>query len=77
MKLILLGASGLVSAGALREALRAPNVEAVLSIGRRPSGVEHPRLREILLQNLFDVASIDPQIAGRTLGTARTAEVRV
>jgi uncharacterized protein YbjT (DUF2867 family) len=64
MKLILLGASGMVGAGALREALEAPEVETVLSIGRRPSGVSHPKLRELLLPDLFDTASVEDQLVG-------------
>ena len=57
MKLILLGASGMVGAGALRVALEEPGVDAVLSIGRRPCGVTHPKLRELLLDDLFDIAN--------------------
>ena len=52
MKLILLGASGMVGAGALRVALEAPDVDAVLSIGRRPCGVTHPKLRELPLESV-------------------------
>jgi hypothetical protein len=64
MKLILLGASGMVGAGALREALAAAGVEAVLSVGRRPCGVVHPKLRELLLPDLFDFAAVEDQLAG-------------
>ena len=64
MRLILFGASGMVGAGALREALRAPDVESVLSVGRRPSGVTHPKLQELLLPDLFDVASAEEQLVG-------------
>jgi len=64
VKLILLGASGMVGAGALRVALEEPGVDAVLSIGRRPCGVTHPKLRELLLDDLFDMAAAEPQLAG-------------
>ena len=64
MKLIVLGASGMVGAGALREALQDPGVEAVLSIGRRACGVVHPKLRELLLDDLFDIATAERQLAG-------------
>ncbi len=64
MKLILLGASGMVGAGALREALASPDVHSVLSVGRRPSGVTHPKLRELLMADLFDVASVEEQLTG-------------
>ena len=64
MKIILFGASGMVGAGALREALNAPEVEIVLSIGRRSSGVTHPKLRELFLPDLFDFAAVEPQLVG-------------
>ncbi len=64
MKVILFGATGMVGASALREALNAPGVEAVLSIGRHPSGVVHPKLRELLLPDLFDFAAVAGQLVG-------------
>ncbi|NPD27308.1 MULTISPECIES: hypothetical protein [Corallococcus] len=64
MKVIIFGATGMVGAGALREALSAPEVEAVLSIGRQPCGVEHPKLRELLLPDLFEFAAIEDQLVG-------------
>ncbi len=64
MKIILFGASGMVGAGALREALEAPEVDAVLSVGRRPCGVVHPKLRELLLPDLFDFATVEDQLVG-------------
>ena len=64
MKLILFGASGMVGAGVLREALEAPHVDAVLSVGRRPAGVTHSRLRELLRPDLFDLSGLDEELAG-------------
>jgi uncharacterized protein YbjT (DUF2867 family) len=64
MRLILLGATGMVGAGVLREALSDPGVEAVLSVGRRPCGVEHAKLRELLLPDLFDFAAVEPRLTG-------------
>jgi hypothetical protein len=64
VKLIVFGATGMVGAGALREALAAPEVEEVLSIGRHPCGVTHPKLRESLVGDLFDVASVPDPLVG-------------
>ncbi|MCY1022527.1 hypothetical protein [Pyxidicoccus sp. MSG2] len=64
MKVVFLGASGMVGAGALREALNAPEVESVLSIVRAPTGVVHPKLRELQMTDLFDVASVEQQLVG-------------
>ena len=38
MKVILLGATGMVGAGVLRECLLDPGVERVLAVGRRRAG---------------------------------------
>ncbi|MDC0723493.1 hypothetical protein [Nannocystis bainbridge] len=64
MRLVIFGANGMVGAGALREALAAPEVEAVFSIGRRTCGVEHPKLRELLLPDLFDIGAVEEQLVG-------------
>ena len=64
MKIILFGATGMVGAGALREVLAATDVEAVLSVGRRSCGVRHPKLRELLLSDLFDFTAVESQLAG-------------
>jgi uncharacterized protein YbjT (DUF2867 family) len=64
MKLILFGATGMVGAGALREALADPGVEQVLAVGRRSCGVQHPKLRELLLPDLFDPAAAGDNIVG-------------
>ena len=54
MKVLLFGATGMVGQGVLRECLRDAGVESVLSIGRSPSGVSHPKLRELIRADLFD-----------------------
>jgi uncharacterized protein YbjT (DUF2867 family) len=64
VRVILFGATGMVGAGALREVLADPGVTAVLSVGRRPGGVAHPKLRELVLPDLFDFASVEPQLTG-------------
>ena len=64
MKVILFGGSGMVGQGVLRECLVDPGVETVLSIGRSPLGVQHPKLREIRHNDFTDYAAIEPQLAG-------------
>lgn len=64
MKVVFLGASGMVGAGGLREALAATDVEAVLSVVRAPTGLEHPKLRELVMTDLFDVASVESELVG-------------
>ena len=64
MRVILFGATGMVGLGTLREALADPDVEAVLSVGRRSCSVQHPKLRELLLPDLFDFAAAEAQLTG-------------
>jgi uncharacterized protein YbjT (DUF2867 family) len=54
MKVILFGATGMVGQGVLRHCLLDPEVESVLSIGRKPSGVSHPKLRDLVRPDMFD-----------------------
>ena len=63
MKVILFGATGMVGQGVLRECLRDQDVEAVLVIGRRATGQSHPKLRELVLADLFAVEA-GPELAG-------------
>lgn len=54
MKIILFGATGMVGKGVLRQCLLDPDVESVLSIGRRSSGVAHPKLHDLVRKDMFN-----------------------
>jgi uncharacterized protein YbjT (DUF2867 family) len=64
MKVIIFGATGMVGQGALRESLLAPDVEQVLAVGRTPTGVRHPKLREVPLADFADLGPIEDRLAG-------------
>lgn len=64
MKVILLGATGMVGQGALRECLLDADVEQVLAIGRSCTGQQHPKLQEIVTSNLFDLSPVEDQLVG-------------
>src|SRR3954454_9443219 len=64
MKVILFGGSGMVGQGVLRECLVDPGVTAVLSVGRSPLGVQHPKLRELLHKDFTDYSAVESQLAG-------------
>lgn len=64
MKVILFGATGMVGQGCLRECLLDTEVESVLSVGRRPTGQRHAKLREIVHDNFFDFSAIESQLSG-------------
>ncbi len=56
LRLLVTGGSGMIGQGLLREALREDRVARVLSLGRRPTGVHHGKLEEVLVEDLFDPA---------------------
>jgi hypothetical protein len=64
IRAIITGASGMVGEGVLHESLLHPNVEEVLAIGRRSCGVSHPKLKEIIHTDFFDLSSIKDQLKG-------------
>jgi len=64
IKAIITGATGMVGQGVLHECLNNDNVEQVLIINRNPSGVSHPKLKEIVHKDFFDWTSIGEQLKG-------------
>jgi len=64
IKAIVTGASGMVGEGVLIECLNHPQVESVLVVGRRPCGITHPKLKEIIHKDFYDVSPIENQLAG-------------
>lgn len=54
----------MVGEGVLIECLQHPSVEAVLSISRKPTGVTHPKLKEIIHADFFNFTPIENQLAG-------------
>ncbi|MCX6254486.1 MAG: epimerase [Bacteroidia bacterium] len=55
IKAIITGATGMVGEGVLQESILHPDVEKVLVINRKPCGVTHPKLTEILHTNFYDM----------------------
>lgn len=54
----------MVGQGVLRECLRDPAVEAVLSVVRAPSGVQDPKLRELVHTDFLDYAGVEADLTG-------------
>jgi NAD dependent epimerase/dehydratase family len=64
IKAIITGATGMVGEGVLHECLNHPDVESVLVINRKPCGVKHNKLKEIIHKDFFDLTPIESQMAG-------------
>ena len=64
MKIVVFGATGMIGQGVLRECLLASDVEQVLAVLRTPTGLNHPKLREVRLDDLGDLTSIREELGG-------------
>jgi hypothetical protein len=64
LRVILTGATGMVGEGVLHECLQHKDVEQVLVINRKPCGVTHPRLKEIIHKDFYDLHSVQDQLTG-------------
>lgn len=63
-KVIITGVTGMVGEGVLHECLHHPVIESVLVINRKPCGVIHSRLTEIVHVDFFDLTPIESQLQG-------------
>ena len=64
IRTIITGVTGMVGEGVMHECLESADVEAVLVISRKPCGVTHPKLKEIIHQDFFDFSAIEDQLGG-------------
>jgi len=64
MKIILFGGTGMIGSGALIECLAHPDVEAVLSVGRRATGVKHSKLEELIHLDFLNYADVAERFRG-------------
>jgi uncharacterized protein YbjT (DUF2867 family) len=64
IKAIITGATGMVGEGVMHTCLNHPAIAEVLVISRRPCGVIHPKLKEILHADFFDLSAVADQLRG-------------
>jgi len=62
IRVIVTGASGMVGEGVLHTCLQREDVESVLVVGRKPCGTTHPKLKEILHNDFFNLSPIEDQL---------------
>jgi uncharacterized protein YbjT (DUF2867 family) len=65
VRLVIVGATGMVGGYALRCALDHPAVVAVTAIGRRSLGIAHPKLKEVLHQDFADCSALADVLSGQ------------
>jgi len=64
MKVIVTGTTGMVGKGVLLECLDHRNISQVLSISRKSTEIDHPKLKELLHQDFSEFASVADQLKG-------------
>jgi nucleoside-diphosphate-sugar epimerase len=64
LKVLLFGSTGMVGHAVLHECLQNEAVGAVLSVGRRKNGITHPKHRELVHADLFDLKPVAEQLKG-------------
>jgi uncharacterized protein YbjT (DUF2867 family) len=64
IKAIITGATGMVGEGVLHECLQHNDIDSVLVIGRKPCGISHSKLKEIVNKDLFNLTEIENQLKG-------------
>jgi uncharacterized protein YbjT (DUF2867 family) len=64
VKVVVVGATGMVGQGVLRECLLDPEVDRVLALGRSATGIAHDKLREIVRRDLFDLSELETELTG-------------
>lgn len=64
MNVLILGATGMVGQGVLRECLLDGGVTRVVTLGRAGTGQTHPKLDEIVHADLFHLSAIEERLRG-------------
>lgn len=64
IRTIITGATGMVGEGVLHECLQHPGIEKILLLQRKSSGIVHPKLKELIHPDFFDLSEIAGQLTG-------------
>jgi len=64
MKVLIFGTTGMVGQGLLRECLLDPAITTVQVVGRTPVGVQHAKLQELLMPDLYSYDAVEEQLRG-------------
>lgn len=64
LRIIIFGATGMIGSGVLQSCFADPDVKSVLAVSRSPSGLNNPKLHEIIHSNFFDYSAIEDKLKG-------------
>lgn len=63
-KIILTGATGMVGKGVLLECMDASDIDQILLASRSTAGIKHPKVKEVLIQDFFNLSAIEENFKG-------------
>ena len=64
MRVLILGATGMVGQGVVRECLRDAGITSVVTLGRRPTGIHDAKVTDLVLPDLMDLTPVATQLTG-------------
>lgn len=64
LNVIITGVTGMVGEGVLHECIHHDAVASILILSRKPSGISHPKIKEIIHSDFFDLSAIEGQLSG-------------
>lgn len=64
IKAIITGSTGMVGEGVLLECIQHPAINSILLVNRRPCRISHPKVKEIIHKDFFDLSSIESVLTG-------------
>ncbi len=64
LNVIITGVTGMVGEGVLHECIHHDAVASILILSRKPSGMSHPKIKEIIHSDFFDLSAIEGQLSG-------------
>ena len=63
-KVIITGTTGMVGKGVLLECIDHQSIEQILLVNRSSAGIEHPKVKEVLVSDFFDLSAIKEDLTG-------------
>lgn len=64
IRCLITGVTGMVGEGVLHECLSHPDVESIVVVNRKPCGITHPKLTEIIHQDFHHIEALASQLQG-------------
>ncbi len=64
LKVMITGATGMVGEGVMLECLKHPAIAEVLLVSRRPYGMTHPKLKELIVPDFFHLEEVAGRLSG-------------